>query len=166
MGIAILIIGIIGFIGCLIIMYTTNHGIPGIQKYYSDFRLLDMRFRYNNNILYDTFERLGKSGIDAYNRYLYLDFCFIASFLIVIIAISLKVATNTMFRNILIFFAVTRAVLDILENSLLIFLLNKFPNYHIQLADICSWVTTSKFIALYLWIFGIAAAFIIRYCIR
>lgn len=43
----IFIISIIGFIVCLYIMYKTEHGIPGIKKFDANFRLLDMRFKYD-----------------------------------------------------------------------------------------------------------------------
>lgn len=136
-------------------MYRTNHGIPGIQKYDPKFRLLDMRFRYNSEILYNTFEKIGIEGMKAYRNYLLLDFCFIVCFLIVMIAITLKVTPNNVFRHMILGFAISRAIFDIIENTLLIILLNMYPSQSTILADFCSWVTTLKFIVLYLWIVGI-----------
>lgn len=162
MNIGIIIFGIIGFFVCLFVMYRTNHGIPGIQKYDPNFMLLDMRFRYNSNSLYNTFDNIGKDGIKAYKNYLLLDFCFIACFLIVMIAITSKVTTNIVIRNVLIGFAILRAILDVLENTILIILLNMYPDESTFMADFCSWATTLKFISLYLWIVGIAIVLLLK----
>lgn len=162
MSIGIIIFGTLGFFVCLLVMYTTNHGIPGMQKYDPNFRLLDMRFRYNSEILYDTFEHIGIDGIKAYRNYLILDFCFIACFLIVMISITLKVTTNIILRNILVVLTISRALFDVLENSILIILLNRYPNQSTLFADICSWVTTIKFILLYLWIACIVIVLLLK----
>ncbi|MGM0421353.1 MAG: hypothetical protein ACQEQG_10195, partial [Bacillota bacterium] len=66
----IIIFGIIGFLVSLFIMYRTDHGIPGIRKYDPEFRLLDMRFRYDGEIVYDTFERIGEKGRELYRNFL------------------------------------------------------------------------------------------------
>lgn len=155
MYVAIVIFGTFGFLVCLFVMYRTNHGIPGIQKYDPRFRLLDMRFRYNSDNLYETFERIGVEGRKAYENYLLLDFCFIVCFLIVMIAITLEVTTNIVIKNFLIVFALSRAILDVLENTILIILLSRYPNQNNLIANFCSWATTLKFISMYLWIAGI-----------
>lgn len=156
MIIVITILGIIGFIICLFLMYRTNHGIPGIQRFDSEFRLLDMRFRYTSEDLYITFERILEEGRTAYRNYLILDYCFIACFLIVMIAISQKVVPNGGLRYALIVFSIVRAILDVTENTILIVLLNNYADQYIVLATVCSWITTFKFIALYLWMACIA----------
>lgn len=74
MNIGTIIRGTIGFFVCLFLMYGTNHGIPGIRKYDERFRLLDMRFRYNSETLYNTFEQIGVDGMKAYKNYYYLIF--------------------------------------------------------------------------------------------
>lgn len=155
MSIFIVTLGTIGFIICLFVMYRTNHGIPGIQKYNPQFRLLDMRFRYTGVDLYNTFDSILKEGRKAYKNYLILDFCFIACFLIVMIAITQKVIRNSSLRYLLIGFAILRAILDIIENSILINLLNIYEKQNLVLANVCSWVTTFKFLALYLWMLGL-----------
>lgn len=163
MNIIILALGISGFLICLILMYGTNHGIPGIQKYDPNFRLLDMRFRYNGDAIYNTFDKIGSQGVQAYKHFLLLDFCFIASFLIVMIAITLRITSQTTYRNILLGLAVARAALDILENILLITLANNYPIRNDFLANICSWSTTLKFIALYAWVISVIGILIIRF---
>ena len=148
----LMIVGVIGFLGSLFVMYQTDYGIPGIQKFDADFRLLDMRFRYNQSTVYNTFDSIGTGGIKAYQHYLIVDYTFIAFFLIVMVACSIKAAPTVLMRNALIVLASLRAILDIIENSILIYLLKVYPTQEVQMAKICSWVTTLKFIALYGWL--------------
>src|SRR6056297_2665112 len=98
----IFIIGIIGFFICLFIMYRTKHGIPAIRKYDTDFRLLDMQFRYDNEIVYTTFTRIGQEGRKAYKNFLLVDLIFIACFFVVMTAISLNLTNNITTRFVLI----------------------------------------------------------------
>jgi hypothetical protein len=133
-------------------MYGTNHGVPGISKYDQNFKLLDMRFRYNSETVYETFEKIGNDGLIAYRNFLMLDFVFITFFLLFMISISLKVTDNNFIRNVLIFSASVRALFDIIENSILLKLIKICPEKNIALANICSWSTTLKFISLYVWI--------------
>jgi len=158
----IFIIGIIGFFICLFIMYRTKHGIPGIRKYDTDFRLLDMQFRYDNEIVYTTFTRIGQEGRKAYKNFLLVDFIFIACFFVVMTAISLNLTNNITTRFVLISLAALRALFDITENTLLIILINTYPQRKKLMADLCSWSTTLKFISLFLWIFGIILSMLIQ----
>ncbi len=162
MHISIIVLGTIGFFVSLHMMYRTNHGIPGIQKYDPNFQLLDMRFRYNSDIVYETFKKIGTKGRNAYKNYLLVDFIFIACFLIVMSAVSLAVTNQAVFIYILIGLAMSRAVFDILENTLIILLINKYPHQRTGLADFCSWATTVKFLALYLWFIGLILALVIK----
>jgi hypothetical protein len=136
-------------------MYRTDHGIPGIQKYDEDFRLLDMRFRYNSKVVYNTFNSIGIKGMKLYKKYLAVDYFFILCFLIIMVAISNLILPNTVYNNLLIILAFSRALFDVIENTIIIILINQYPDKNIKLATICSWSTTFKFISLYLWIIGI-----------
>ncbi len=148
----IFILSIIGFFLCLYIMYKTEHGIPGIKKYDANFRLLDMRFNYDVKTVYSTFENIGENGMKAYKRYLFFDYTFILFFLILMIVISIKIADNNVLKYILIIFSILRAFFDIIENTLIIILINYYPEKNNFNAKICSWSTTLKFIFLYSWI--------------
>lgn len=143
------ILGIGGFFICIFIMYVSPYGIKAIRQYDEGFKLLDMRLRYNATALYDTFEKIGKMGREAYNKFLILDYIFITCFLIVMIIIAIKFANNTGVQYILVILASLRALFDILENSLLIYLMKIYPEKNNLLASICSWITTLKFISLY-----------------
>lgn len=150
-------IGIAGFIICLIIMYTTNIGINGLRMYDADFSLLDMRFHYAADDVSEVFEKLGEDGIAAYREFWILDFIFIACFLIVMLAAMDKPAISGKGKKLLIILAVARAVFDIIENSILLYLSSTYPTYNDLLASICSWITTFKFVFLIVWVLGFAA---------
>lgn len=159
-------IGLIGFVMCLIIMYTTNHGIPGIRKHDPNFRLLDMQFHYRSDTVYDTFDKLGKEGRKAYQNYWILDFFFIVCFLTVQITVVNIIDKRSALRIILIMLSVLRGLFDVIENGILIYLIGKFPEQNNQLASFCSYMTTSKFIALYLWIIGIMIVLLYQFATR
>lgn len=145
------VIGIIGFFIFLMIIYRSKHGIPGMVKYDADFKLLDMRFHYNNHTIYTTFESLGKAGIVAYQHYLIIDFLFICCFLITMLTINESFINNSI-QKYGTTFCVLRALFDSIENSLLLVLIHQFPYQSNLLGNICSWMTTCKFLALYSWI--------------
>ncbi|MDY6915099.1 MAG: hypothetical protein SVM86_02110, partial [Candidatus Cloacimonadota bacterium] len=117
-----------------------------------EFELLNMQFRYNSHTVYQTFANLQDAGRRAYRNFLLLDYCFILFFLVVMAAITLKLTIPGSFRTIVLGMVVMRAVLDVLENSILIGLLHSYPQQHSFWANLCSWFTTFKFIALYLWL--------------
>ncbi len=152
--------GIAGFLVCLILMYTTDIGERGLRKYDADFQLLDMRFHYAADDVGEAFADLGEDGIAVYQRFWILDFAFIACFLIVMLGITYKFVHCGRLRSILTACILARAVFDIAENSLLLYLSDAYPVCDALLATIGSWATTSKFIALYLWMAGIAAAWL------
>lgn len=148
-------IGMVVFILCIIIMYCTNYGIPGIRKYDENFKLLDMRFHYSVEDIKDTLTKIGDEGRKAYFNYLILDFIFIFSFFIVQFVLTDKFVTNVNLKNILYVLVIARAVFDIIENSILLKIIHGYPSYNIELANICTWITTFKFVMMYTWIIGI-----------
>ena len=157
---AIKVFGFAGFVVCLIIMYTTDYGIQGMQKYDPDFRLPDMQFHYDAEVIHDTFENIGNFGREAYQNFLLLDFAFILCFLFIMITITNNVFPYPKSKTIFLWICIFRALFDILENSLLLIMLNSYPVFHYTLAAMCSWITTLKFAALYIWMFGIILRFI------
>jgi hypothetical protein len=111
-----------------------------------------MRLRYDEKTVYQVFDQIGGEGQKAYQHYLLLDYCFIACFLIVMLALSFRITEDPMQRNILICLASARALCDILENTLLMVLINSYPQQNMLLATVCSWSTTIKFIFMFLWL--------------
>lgn len=88
----------------------------------------------------------------AYKRYLLFDYTFILFFLILMIGISIKITDNYVLKYILISISILRAFFDLIENTLIIILINYYPEKNNFKAKICSWSTTFKFIFLYSWI--------------
>lgn len=148
----ITITGTIGFFICLLLMYKTELGVLGIQKYSPDVKLLDMQMNYDHKLIHSTFESLGIKGLQAYQRYLVLDYFFLIFLYIIMFSISLKISSNEFIRNILIGLSTAKAVFDIIENTLLILLIKKHPGMELLLSTICSWSTRLKFISLSLWV--------------
>jgi len=154
-------IAAVGFVVCLVIMYVSDKGVKGLRKYDANFKLLDMRFHYNADDVVNTFEKLGKDGIAAYRNYWITDFVFIACFLILMLSITNCVTVNLV-KNLMLILSVSRAVFDVAENGILLYLSGIYPIRKDTLAAICSWVTTFKFAALYVWIFGLSAMIILK----
>jgi hypothetical protein len=148
-------IGVLGFVICLLIMYRTNHGIRGIQKFEPNFRLLDMRFHYNKEIIKQTFEQIEVGGRMAYQRFLMLDFIFIVFFLMTMISLSDTLRVSSSIKIILYMACILRALFDIFENILLLHMLGQYPVLNSVLATTCSWITTFKFIMLYIWLIAL-----------
>lgn len=151
------IAGIAGVIICLVLMYATDHGIPGIQKFDRTFRLLDMRFHYNSEAVQQSFEQIGVGGRTAYRKFLILDFAFIACFLVTMLTITRASVPFPLMRTIIYVVCVLRAIFDILENCLLLSMLTRYPVFSTTAANLCSWFTTLKFIMLYLWLLVLVA---------
>lgn len=149
------VIGVIGFTACLLVMYMTDHGIRGIQKYDHTFRLLDMRFHYSIETVKQTFKQISKGGRIAYQKYLVLDFIFIVFFLVTMITLSDAILVSPYVRAILYIVCGLRALFDVFENIFLLRLLGQYPVFDETLATICSWFTTFKFIMLYIWLLSI-----------
>src|SRR5262249_3056909 len=136
------VIGITGFILCLAMMQMTRYGERGIRKYDASFRLPDMQFHYSAGFIGKTFERIGEKGRAAYRRYLILDFCFIACFLITMLTITGTLDVPWTVRHILYAVCVLRALLDVVENTSFLILLSHYPRIDKNLAAVCSWITT------------------------
>lgn len=150
--------GFIGFFLILILMYATSWGIPGIRRYDSEFRLLDMRFRYSPEMVRSTLKTIGSAGRSAYCQYLLLDFVFIVCFFIVMNAITDAVIIVPQLKQALSFIILMRALFDGLENTILFILLKRYPDINTTAALICSWATSLKFTMLYVWMFFIITA--------
>lgn len=156
------IIGIGGFIIILFIMYRTDHGIPGIQKYDPSFRLLDMRFHYSSETVRQTFDQIQEGGRIAYQKYLLLDFMFILCFFQTMIAISDAVPSSVHIRTFFYLLCALRALFDISENTLLLYMLRQYPIFNGVTATVCAWFTTVKFAMLSIWLLSVTASFLLH----
>lgn len=147
------LVGIIGFLMCLFIMYMTNLGVHGIQKYDPSFQSPDMKFHYSIGEITQTFDKIGGAGRAIYQKYLYLDCVFTLCFVIVMLTITSWLFTGTLIRNFMFVVCILRALFDILENIFLIIVLRNYPTANVSMITLCSYFTSIKFIFLYIWIF-------------
>lgn len=151
------------FIGILVLTSFTNIGVRGIKKYYSDFKLFDMQLHYNYKDIHESLTHLSSPGREAYQRYLYIDYIFIISFLILMILGGNLLTKNTTLKFLLILFAVSRALFDVIENTILLYLINLYPNTKGSLPLFCSYATTLKFVCLFCWIAIVFICYIKRF---
>jgi hypothetical protein len=154
---------VMGFFVCLILMYTSEHGIRGIRTYDSTFRLFDMRFHYSSKEVFRVFEVLGREGRQAYQRFLILDFIFIICFLTIMLMVTNLAFDEQSIKRCLSVICVLRAVFDIMENILLFILLYRYPVFHSNLVRVCAWFTTMKFIMLYTWILSLVFGGVVKW---
>jgi hypothetical protein len=118
-----------------------------------EFRMPDMRLRYTPDQLYAIFADAGEQGLPQMRRYWLLDFGFIVFFLGVMLAIGFNVIgeSSALYLPMGIA-AVLRALLDMLENILLLQLAHAYPTRRDATARLTSRVTFLKFVCLYAWV--------------
>ena len=117
-----------------------------------EFRMPDNRFHYTPDALYGLLDQAGDQ-LSRLRRYWLLDFGLIVSFWGVMIAIGLNVAgRGTALFLPMAILATARALLDILENLLLLRLFRRYPRRSDRLAGIAGIATTATFVCLYGWV--------------
>ena len=118
-----------------------------------EFRMPDMRFHYTPAALYEAMEQLGQENRPRMKRYWLLDFGFILCFLGVMLSIDLNVdGPATRLYILMGIIAIARAVLDTLENILLLRVYRAYPVRREGLARVAALVTSAKFLCLYGWV--------------
>ena len=137
---------------CLAIMYLTDLGMRGIRRYDASFKSPDMKFHYSTEQIMETFERIGDTGRMIYGKYLILDCIFTFFLVIVMFTITNSLITTTAVRYFMFVICVLRAAFDLLENSILMKLMKRYPFFRKSMIRWCSWFTSIKFLLLYIWI--------------
>lgn len=118
-----------------------------------EFRMPDMRFHYTADGLYALLDAAGAENHFRLKHYWLLDFGFIVCFLGVMLSIDLNVdKPATTLYLVMGVAAVLRALLDTLENLLLLRVLRACPARRNGLAAFAGFVTSAKFICLYVWV--------------
>ena len=144
-------------------MYVTKYGLPGIRQYNKDFKPVDMNFSYKNSLLYETFEKIGKDGRKVYFGYFITDFFLAGFMLIVMITITDLLMHDPDVHYPVYLTAGLKALFDVLENCLCLYLLHIYPKKNNIAAFLASCATMLKFIMLYLWLLAVAAALLYFY---
>ena len=117
-----------------------------------EFHMPDMRFRYTADELYATFTLAGDNR-PRMKRYWLLDFGFILCFLGAMLLIALNVVgfASPLFLLMAIA-AIARALLDAAENLCFLRLYRLYPARSDALARAVSFITSTKFVFLFLWV--------------
>ena len=151
----------LGMAGMLYLMQLgKNSPEAKLKKADAEFRPLDMRFHYGAKDVQSTLERAGAEGRALMRRYWLLDFGFIACFGVVMTLLPYNLTDRGWLIVLMQGCAVARALLDVLENSLLLCCARRYPAQ--GPAALSGWATTLKFICLFAWIAGLFAALFIR----
>lgn len=118
-----------------------------------EYRMPDLRFHYSADGLYQMLDAAGPDNQYRLRRYWLLDFGFIACLLGVMLSIDLNVdKPATLLYLVMGAAAILRALLDTLENLLLLRVLRACPARHNGLAAFAGYVTSAKFLCLYVWV--------------
>ncbi len=158
-GVLWIVLSIIAAAGAGLCLYIM-HGrlIPALKALDKDFALPDMRFRYGAKELYACLDGVGDSGRAMLRRYWLADFGFIACFWLIMVLVGRNNVHNEILQAVMLAAASLRALLDIIENLILLKLNAIYPVRREKLASVCGGVTSAKFIALGVWIAGMFAA--------
>lgn len=142
---------------------------PIFLAYSKGVKMLDMQFGYNILDVKQLFETLGIGGRSFYIKSLGIDFIFIASFALVqnyiLKWIMGKVMLNSGWKMLL-SISYLRALFDVMENVIILFLLFKFPLMLTSLITVASYITMVKFIFLGLWFLAIPVSLSVRIQMR
>ena len=118
-----------------------------------EFHMPDMRFHYSADGLYAMLESVGAENLPLLRRYWRLDYGFIVCFLGVMLSIDLNIDGPATTLYVLMGIAATlRALLDVLENILLLRLYRAYPDRRNRTARFAGFVTSVKFLCLYAWV--------------
>ena len=111
--------------------------------------MLDMKFGYGDTLVYRIMENLGDAGRQLYIRILYIDFLFVIVFMLlqaILISVLLSDAKVGEIGHMLVLLPFVRSVFDILENSLLLAILTRYPLHNAGLIFPASLMTMLKWI--------------------
>lgn len=137
----------------LLIMYGTSVGVPGIIKYDSGFKLLDMQIFYSYDIVLNMFEKLGIEGIQHYIYYLGVDLVFILFLMLFQYNISNLIEIDSiLMTKVLMTLTFIRGIFDLIEDFILYMMMKYIISITPLVVFIVSVVTLLKFISLFIWL--------------
>lgn len=146
----------LGMALCLYLTRVSPKGVPGLRALDAGFQCPDMRFHYNAEKLFQDFGRVGEPGRVLLMRFWRIDFCFIACFLVAMLAIDRNVAALVPVRYGMHGAAALRALLDVAENVMLMSVCRGYPQKRrTALASAAGVVTGAKWIAMGVWVVGL-----------
>ncbi|MBN1777117.1 MAG: hypothetical protein JW811_03260 [Clostridiales bacterium] len=123
------------------------------RKLGKDFKMPDLRLHYSPELLYNTYGDAGEDGRRQMRLYWLYDFGLIACLLGVMTVVSANVADGRAWvYPLMIWLAIARTAVDVLEDVLFLYLLRRFPEYRRGPARFASGVTTAKHLLLAAWL--------------
>lgn len=160
---AVSLVGAAGLVGCAYLMYRDRRGIPALKALDSHFDCPDMRLRYTPGELWRCFDGVGDEGRGLLRRFWTIDFGFILSLLLVMLAIAHNTATIKAVRLAMYGVSGLRAVADGVENGLLMWICKGYPAKKPEgLARVASGVTMVKWGLMGLWVVGLFLGLVVQ----
>lgn len=139
-------------VSILALMENGPFGIAKLRSLSGGTGMLDMMFGYSPPVVHGLLEKIGGAGRLLYSRLLLLDFAFAVAYTalqaLLITALLRKAAMDGLWKrlNLLPF---VRSLLDFVENGILLFVLNSFPEYPQIIVYLASAITLVKLILNY-----------------
>lgn len=163
-SIAAALVGAAGMGACLYAMYgDRKNGFPALCALDSRFSSLDMRKSYTPQEVFACLEGVGPEGQKLLVRLWKIDFAFIFFFLLVMALITRNLALAPWMAAAMLVAAVLRAVLDSLENLLLLSVCRAYPKLQKEnAAKAAGLATRLKWAAMGLWLAGLFISLMIR----
>ncbi len=145
--------------GVFVIIFIITHMVPfagGAKALHATLgyqQLFDQHTSSTAVEVYDRLERFGEVGREAYKRFTYSgDVIFPLSLLVFLIVLAYFVRERTSLSRVFRIFLISAPVLwflsDMIENSVIYFLIAQYPQKNIFLAELLAPITNLKFILL------------------
>lgn len=156
--------GALGMAVCLYGMYgDKRRGFPALQALDGQFSSLDMRWRYTPEAVFACFDGVGAEGQRLLCRLWKLDYVFIIFFLMVMLAVTHNVAGAAWVAAAMTVAAGLRALLDMLENALLLKVCAAYPARRDEkTAGAAAVVTSLKWLVMALWLTGLFGSLMVK----
>jgi len=125
-----------------------------LAKYNNGYGTFDMK-SYDSKTVYEVLNQTQPEGFTIYRLYLIGDYLFIAAFGALQMMLSLRAYQWTKKKSLIrlaIGVPVFRGICDLVENSIILFIINTYPENHNGLISIASIATTCKLVMIVVWL--------------
>ncbi|MEG1677539.1 MAG: hypothetical protein RR379_07685 [Clostridia bacterium] len=147
------VVGAVGAACCLYGMLVYQGGEKRLRALDPQFQSLDMRFHYSAEQALACMDGVGGEGRKLLRRYWLIDFALIVFLGMVMLAITHNTASIALVRYAMYALVMLRALLDLVENALLLMVLNgDASKRRMGLAGVSGYVTSAKWVCMGLWV--------------
>lgn len=149
-----IIAGALGMAAGLYGMYgDKRRGFPALTALDSGFSSLDMRWRYTAAEVFACFDGVGQEGQRLLSRLWKIDDGFVICFWMVMAAVSRNISRAWWIFWVMMAAAALRALLDIIENCLLLRVCGAYPAKRLEsMAKAAGMMTAAKWVMMALWV--------------